>query len=99
MRAFWGRRPAVAPVGKALRCSPTPQTDRFSKDPRGGAMLGIVLGSAFFIEDPAAPWADCTGSRTRRTLFDRLRAEVVVAEENAEREFVDSIRRTVSLIP
>jgi hypothetical protein len=62
-------------------------------------MLGIWLGSAFFIDGAAAPCAGCTGSRTRRTLFDRFRADVVVAEEKADREFVDSMRMTVSRIP
>lgn len=63
-------------------------------------MLGIVFGSAFFIDDAPTPCAGCTGSRTRRTLFGRLSAVVVVvADENAEREFVDSMRSTVNRIP
>ena len=62
-------------------------------------MFGMVLGIALLSEGAVACCAGCTGSRTRRTLFDPLSPDVVVAEENAEREFVDSMRRTVRRIP
>jgi hypothetical protein len=55
-------------------------------------MLGM------FLMFGAACGAACTASRTKRTLLERFTGDVVVAEENAEREFVDSMRRTVSRI-
>ena len=61
-------------------------------------MLGIVFGSAFFIAGAGCP-CDESWSRTKRTLLARFSGAVVAAEENAEREFVDSMRRTVSRIP
>jgi len=64
-------------------------------------MLGIVFGTAFFTIGEAC-WDACAWSRTRRTAPDRFSAEaaeVVVAEENAESEFVDSMRSTVRRIP
>ena len=60
-------------------------------------MLGIAFGSIDFTE--GEPCCDCDGcSRTSRTAPVRFSGEVVVAEENAESEFVESIRRTVSCI-
>jgi hypothetical protein len=61
-------------------------------------MFGIVFGIAFFCADPDG---DCgvTCSRTRRAFPGRFKGAVVAADENAEREFVDSMRMTVSRIP
>ena len=61
-------------------------------------MLGSSFGVAFLIDGPAC----CAGgrcSRTSRIWFGRCTEAVVVADENAEREFVDSMRRTVTCMP
>jgi len=68
-----------------------------SKEPRGGAIAGICFGTAFFCRPPATLEAE-RGSRTSRTDEGRCVGAVVVAAENAEREFVEIMWRIVTRI-
>jgi len=64
-----------------------------TREPRGEATDGILGGPTFFC--PPATLEDERVSRTSRTEDERAEGAVVVAAENAEREFVEIMRRTV----